>query len=340
MEDIKESQFCEFDVSPPARVVGKNAEESLSVETEIARYLPHFNRMSRQLRQTSQQIETSVVGVCSSFQGIADRARSAVARTLGFLGSENNSISGKQSFEALIENCGQTLVKILNSTEEAGEASRRAIERIQQMDRASQAIKVALVKLERIAHENKMLAINARIEAAHAGEHGAGFAVVAVEVASQTQKSQEVTAQVASLIADLRSLAGSALNDLEQMNDRDRRRVEECRREVDASLREIQVTHGEMKDVLTGMTEEGSLLANDIGSAVRGLQFQDRTSQQIAHVVEDLETLQQRLASRLGATPDVHFAPDEGFSVFTMHEEREVAGIAGTESAAGDIELF
>jgi hypothetical protein len=95
-----------------------------------------------------------------------------------------------------------------------------------------------------------------------------------------------------------------------------------------------------MKKMLTGMTEEGALLASDIGAAVRGLQFQDRTSQRIAHVVEDLDTLHSRLTTRFGTVSGEEAASDEGFSDYTMHEEREVAGIHGTESTQGDVELF
>ena len=316
------------------------AEPEPGVEAELARYLPRIDRMSKQLKQTSTQIESSVVGVCNSFQGIAERAKETVVRTTGFLSSEGNGISGKQSFEGLIEGCSKTLVKILNAREEASEISRRAIERVQEMDRASQKISVELVKLEQIARENKMLAMNARIEAAHAGILGAGFNVVAVEVVSQTERTQAVTAQVGHLIASLRALAGSTLGDLQRMIDKDHQRVEQCRIEVDESLRDMQAAHGEMKKMLTGMTEEGTLLASDIGSAVRGLQFQDRTSQQIAHVVEDLDTLHARLTARCGAVGDWEAAPDEGFSSYTMHEERQVAGMAGTESAGGDVELF
>ncbi len=319
---------------------GQGAGERAQRESEIARYLPHFNRMSKQLKQTSEQIESSVVGVCKSFQGIAERARSTVARTAGFLSSESKTAFGKQSFEGLIANCSETLVKILSTTEEAGEVSRRAIERIQQIDKVSQTINMALAKVEKIAHENKMLAMNARIEAAHAGEFGAGFAVVAVEIVSQTNKSREVTAQVSGLIKNLRELADSTLKDLQGMIDRDHMRLQECRSEVNESLREMQVAHGEMKRMLTGMSEEGALLANDIGSAVRGLQFQDRTSQQIAHVVEDLETLHRKLTDRCGGTSIDSTELEEGFSSFTMREEREIAGIAGPESAAGDVELF
>ncbi|MFY9852802.1 MAG: methyl-accepting chemotaxis protein, partial [Terracidiphilus sp.] len=303
-------------------------------------YLPHLSRMSAQLKQTSKQIESSVVGVCDSFQGIAERARSTVSRTADFLSSKDNGASSKQSFATLIQNCSATLVKILNTTEEAGEVSRRAIDRIDQMDHASQMIGSALVKLEQIAHENKMLAMNARIEAAHAGIHGAGFAVVAVEVVSQTERAQEVTAQVGGLIANLRALAGSTLEDLRRMNEQDSKRLEKCRHEVDDSLRDMQDAHGEMEQMLTGMTDEGALLANDIGAAVRGLQFQDRTGQQIAHVVEDLDTLYAKLTARVGSAGEWEAASNEGFSAYTMLEERQVAGIAITESAGGEIDLF
>jgi len=324
----------------PASEVEKPAEEASGVETELALYLPHLSRMSKQLKRTSQQIETSVVDVCNSFQGIAERARSTVARASGFLSSEDSGPSNKRSFERLIDNCGGTLVKILGTTEEAGEISRSAIDRIKQMDKASQTISAALSKLEQIAHENKMLAMNARIEAAHAGVYGAGFGVVAVEVVSQTERTQAVTVEIGGLIANLRTLAESTLQDLQRMNDQDHKRMQQCRLEVDESLRDMQSTHGEMKTMLTGMTEDGTLLANDIGVAVRGLQFQDRTSQQIAHVVEDLDTVQGRLTARFGDAHSLKAASNEGFSAFTMQEERSIAGMGGMESSAGDVELF
>ena len=340
MNKVAQSRPSSTSSSVPQGIAEEGAEERLCVDAELAQYLPHLSRMSAQLKQTSTQIESSVVGVCDSFQGIAERARSTVSRTSGFLSSKGNTTSSKQSFESLIQRCADTLVKILNTTEEAGEVSRRAIDRIDQMDQASQMVGAALVKLEQIAHENKMLAMNARIEAAHAGIHGAGFAVVAVEVVSQTERAQEVTAQVSGLIANLRALAGSTLEDLKRTNEQDSLRVEKSRREVDDSLRDMQDTHGEMEQMLTAMTEEGALLANDIGAAVRGLQFQDRISQQIAHVVGDLDTLQTKLAARFADMPAGSIASDEGFSAYTMREEREIAGIGGTESAAGDVDLF
>jgi methyl-accepting chemotaxis protein len=316
---------------------GPRPESRPDLEAEIARYLPQMRRMSEQLKQTSKQIEESVVGVCDSFQGIAAAAQATVGRATGFLG---NPASGKQSFEGLIEACSGTLVKIMNTTVEAGEISRRAIERIEDMDAASQQISDALSQLDQITNSNRMLAFNARIEAAHAGSAGTGFAVVAVELAAATVKSRAVTAQVGELALNLRALAESTLQDLRRMNEKDSERVEQCRQEVDASLRDLQAAHSEMAEVLNGMTAEGGLLANDIGAAVRGLQFQDRISQRIGHVIADLDTLATRLETHVGNVAPGEAAADDGFSAYTMHEERIVAGLGEAESSAGDVELF
>jgi methyl-accepting chemotaxis protein len=312
---------------------------SAEAEAELARYLPHLSRMSVQLRQTAAQIEDSVVEVCKSFQGIAERSRATVARTSDFLVHDSDTATGKRSFESLLQACGQTMLGIMASITEAGQLSRRAIERIEQIDRAAQQISLALMQLEHISTGNKILALNARIEAARSGSMGAGFAAVAVELASQTVKSRDVTAEVGELAANLRALAEFTLEDLRAMSSKDQERVQQCKREVDDAIRELHAAHDEMKSMMNSMTADGTLLASDIGNAVRGLQFQDRTNQRIAHVVEDLETLQQRLRHG-GNVASSSPAADEGFSAYTMREEREVAGLSGEEAPAGDVELF
>lgn len=316
-----------------------NSGQGNGLEAEIAQYLPHLGVMSGQLRETSALIEEAVVGVCSNFQGIAQRARDTVARATGFL-SHEGGVSGGRSFEHVVESCGGTLIRVLNATEEAGEVSRRAIERIQQIDTVSQEVTGSLAHLDHIANGNRMLVLNARIEAAHAGIAGAGFAIVADEVGAQTQKSREVTAKVTERILDLRKLAGSAVEDLQYMTEQEHKRIAQSRREVDEALDDLRTVHDQLKTMLTEVMEESRLLANDVGSAVRGMQFQDRTSQRIAHVIEDLNIMRTKLSDRIGDVSALERPSTEAFSAYTMYEERRVAGIAIPESEPGDVELF
>ena len=326
----------DIDDLPMLREIPSYAESPDVRAARTSVYRPRLEQMSEQLRQTSTQIEESVVGVCASIQGIADRARASSGRTTSFLSRSDADGGGQQSFDGLIRTCGDTMIRLMQVSAEAGDLAMQTAERVQQMDRASREINDSLLKLEDIAMSNKILALNARIEGARSSEQGAGFSAVAVELASQTDKSQQVTAQVSDLVSHLRSLAATTHAELQQMQVEGDRKIQQCRAEVDITLQALQGAHQQMKEMLTLLTEESELLSRDIGSAVRGLQFQDRVSQRIAHVVEDLEALQEHLLEPC----DLDGVTEPLFSGHSMREEREIYGIAGAESAAGDIELF
>jgi methyl-accepting chemotaxis protein len=311
------------------------------VEDELCSYASHLGRMSEQLTQTSSQIEDSVVSVCQSFQEIASRAKATVSKGRSFIHDSGALVEASNgSFDELLQRCSGALVSVLKITELSTEVSRRAVERVKQIDQASQKITGALGQLDEITKGNRIMALNARIEAAHAKEKGAGFAVVAVEVAAQSERSRQVTARVSDFVEELRGLAASTLSDLEQSIVRDRTDMERCRFEVEGTMEELNNSHRAMQQVLDGMSREGESLAQDIGAAIRGMQFQDRVSQRISHVVQDLNILKTRLSAH-HSEDEATTAPFVGcFSSYTMREERLVAGLTESESAAGDIELF
>jgi methyl-accepting chemotaxis protein len=333
---MREAALGATDEVPKLVVVHRAEQGSALSKPGAPAYGPRLEQMGEQLRQTSVQIEESVVGVCASIQGISDRARASSARTASFLSRSDAGAGSHRSFDELVHTCGDTMVRLMRMSAEAGELAMQTAERVQQMDRASREINEALLKLEDIAMSNKILALNARIEGARSAEQGAGFSAVAVELAAQTDKSQQVTGQVSDLVSHLRSLAATTYTELQQMQAEGDRKIQQCREEVDTTLQALQGAHGQMKEMLTLLTDEGELLSRDIGAAVRGLQFQDRVSQRIAHVVQDLEALQAHLEDPGHA----EFFTEPIFSGHSMREEREIYGIAGAEAAAGDIELF
>jgi methyl-accepting chemotaxis protein len=299
-------------------------------------YRPRLEKMSEQLRQTSAQIEEAIVGVCISIQGVADRARTTSQRTTDFLGRSGTGEHGERSFEALIEACSETMIKLMQTASRVAEVAMETAERVQQMDRTSREINESLVRLEEIAMSNKILALNARIEGARSSEQGAGFSAVAVELATQTDKSQQVTAQIGDLVSRMRSIAAASQAELHKMRVETDARIAECRGDVDQTLEELRGAHFRMEEMLTLLNEEGKLLSRDIGAAVRGLQFQDRVSQRIAHVVHDLDALRDHLLD----PGDPEDPREPAFSGYSMQEERQIYGVAGQESAGGEVELF
>jgi methyl-accepting chemotaxis protein len=80
----------------------------------------------------------------------------------------------------------------------------------------SQAIGEIIATVNDIAEQSNLLAVNASIEAAKAGEHGKGFAVVAQEIRSLAAQSKQATTQVRNILFDVQKAIGSAVMATEQ----------------------------------------------------------------------------------------------------------------------------
>lgn len=308
------------------------------VESKVAAYLPVFPIMSAQLKGTMTQIEEAVVEVCGGFQGISAHAHESVSKAAAFLDSRESS--GGYSVEGLIRQCRNTMESLLAAIDHMDDVSRRAVEQMRAIDAYANEIGKALKSLHDIAEGNKILAINARIEAAHAGAQGTGFAIVANEVNTQAQKSCEVIEKVGGLAVSLRGKANAAVTDLEALASQNKLSATESRDEVTEALNSFGDMHSRMEELLSSMTRDGQLLEKEVATAIHGLQFQDRTSQRISHVMEALETLYQRFTEfceGFEAAPDHN--REEFFHLYTMKEEWQAAGIH-QEHSSGDIELF
>jgi len=89
-------------------------------------------------------------------------------------------------------------------------------EGIMRLSEQGQAIGEIMATVNDLAEQSNLLAVNASIEAAKAGEHGKGFAVVAQEVRSLAQQSKQATAQVRTILSDFQKATSAAVLATEQ----------------------------------------------------------------------------------------------------------------------------
>lgn len=127
----------------------------------------------------------------------------------------------------LVANGARETVRISQSGEEAVRASADCMTRIREqvesvaasmtrLSEQSQAIGMIIASVDDIAEQSNLLAVNAAIEAAKAGEHGRGFSVVAQEVKNLAEQSKQATNQVRGILNDIQRATNTAVMSTEQ----------------------------------------------------------------------------------------------------------------------------
>ncbi len=201
-------------------------------------------------------------------------------------------------------NSGQTVVNAtISSIEQLAGEVENASNVINEVRNDSDAIGSILDVIQGIAEQTNLLALNAAIEAARAGEQGRGFAVVADEVRTLASRTQESTNEIQGMIEKLQSGIRNAVTTMEQGHDRAGQTVEQAG-EAGESLRTITSsvsTINDMNTQIASAAEQQTSVADEINRNVTEINHISETNaegaNQILTASENLNRLTDELNS-------------------------------------------
>jgi hypothetical protein len=131
------------------------------------------------------------------------------------------------------------------------------------------------------------------------------------------------------------------MTDLQVMAADDQKALERSKLEVDRVLEDFRRMNAHTRNFIEKITRENASVADEISSAVRSLQFQDRINQRMGHVIGELGSLRSALAKHCsGVDVDSKAILDRLAGLYTMHEEHSVLGTDDSALGEGDVELF
>ncbi|MCK9389630.1 MAG: methyl-accepting chemotaxis protein [Sulfuritalea sp.] len=237
---------------------------------------------TERLGTTLQQLTTAIQGVARLTQDAATTAREADGMARESAGTAAESRITISAMSDQLENAAQV---------------------IRRLDTESREIGSVIGLIREIAEQTNLLALNAAIEAARAGEQGRGFAVVADEVRELAQRTQKATAEIEKIIAKVQESAQQAsvaILDAEKKTHDSVGRVEDnvgALTSISASV----ATIADMSTQIAASTSEQSQAADNISASVGNIgEFAQQTSagaRETQNVSTQLASLAQELKS-------------------------------------------
>lgn len=241
--------------------VNKTLDDSHSAFSEL-------QQRSNQVVQATQKQQSSLAVISDAVQNITVRTSEVAdfANQAGSLSTEGDrALSGAlQGMKSSLTHIEQLETNMLSSQGSLDELNAQ-IENILRV----------LDVISSISEQTNLLALNAAIEAARAGEHGRGFAVVADEVRSLSQRTSDSTNEIQEMISNLRAASGQVNQQLQTVNDNGKH--------------SLQAHNQAMSDVNT-LDSVLHDLFDMIVQIAKGAEEQSQAIQEINHSIEQLAT--------------------------------------------------
>jgi methyl-accepting chemotaxis protein len=328
----------------------------LLLEECSTRFSGQLNIARGELGQVQVLLSEAIAGLTGSFHSMHEHTQRQREVSLAVT-SGADSDHGAIRFDDFVKDTSAVMQRVVDSIVGNSKLGMELVELTESIAARTQDVQSILSEIGAIAKQTNLLALNAAIEAARAGEAGRGFAVVADEVRDLSGRTSQFSQQINKVIQDMQVTVKQTEVAIQRMASQDLSFAFESKQSVEKIIGTMETqnrTRMTAVEQLGGIADE---VDTQVGRAVTALQFQDIVSQLLGHVgrrVDAIDDVSRHLGGlaqtlqRNAATPDAAGAlqslRDEtrGVAERLRDMEQMTANnpVSQNEMSQGDIELF
>jgi len=271
------------------QIQGMNNEISVAFQNQL-------NMVKDDLTQLRSLIHDATVELQSSFNGLSGTSNHQSALVMELISdsgfSESEDTENSFSFGEFAEETKSVLTQFVGQIVEVSRDSVMVMHVIDDVADEMELVVKLLDDVKGIADKTNLLALNAAIESARAGEAGRGFAVVADEVRKLSQSSNAFSDEIRDVVNKADENIKLAQKTVATMSSRDMNEAIKSKDKVDKMLRRTETMNQVMAEKLNDVNAISDKINQDVGTAIRSLQFEDMTTQLLQHITRRVDQIQ------------------------------------------------
>ena len=326
-------------------------EQKTDAEEELQQAKQAYKQLLREIDELMLECRDSILAINStqnhavetltgSFSNLKSLTEFQSQEILKLLASDKTA-SGKTWMEEFATNTANTLERFVDTTVNMSASSMDLVEQVDKINSSVPDVLKALKDIDQIASQTNLLALNAAIEAARAGEAGRGFAVVADEVRSLSNRSAGFSEQIQKRLKDMADQIQRLTSDIGHVASQDVSYVMDAKKDVQQAMNQLVSKASDDKSHTEHLADNTQALQQALYDAIRGLQFGDINSQHLVYAAENLGFIQSHLAG-LKSSEVVHVNADlhKKLQEMRQYREKRLNPVSASSVDGGDIDFF
>lgn len=270
-------------------VIEKSGEAIVHVSGEVSRQVDEM----RDEVARAQVIFSEAIGkLVASFQdmNVQIRRQQQLGMQVVAGGAEGGSVS---EFQHFANKTSETLRQFVDSVVENSRLAMSLVEMTDRIISQMSEVRGMLGEIEGISKQTNLLALNAAIEAARAGEAGRGFAVVADEVRDLSGRTSHFSQQIRGSLAKMQTTIEATEQAINQMAAQDMTFALTSKSDVELAMTGINDMNRRTGETVVELNTIGEHVEAAVNQAIMSLQFQDMVTQLLGHVSKRLDVLDE-----------------------------------------------
>jgi methyl-accepting chemotaxis protein len=285
------------------RPLGNDANHQLLAEVHhllretVGQFSAQYSAMRDELERVQTMLAGAIKELTESFHGMHEETREQQNLTLSVSGADGGDSASQ--FDSFVKNSTQVMGTVVDSVVKNSRLGMELVELTEGIAKRTRDVQNILSEIGAISKQTNLLALNAAIEAARAGEAGRGFAVVADEVRDLSGRTSQFSQQISKLMADMQTSVRATEVAIKSMASQDLNFALDSKARVEEIVTTMEAQNHHRAQIIASLGEAGNKIESLVGKAVTALQFQDLVSQLMGHVVRRVNALDE-VVSQLG----------------------------------------